>query len=476
MKTQNLLHLLSTAINNTEYLFWIYDESDNLIYANALFFKLTGIAVSSIGKPLNKISSKEVAQLIKIRLEATRKQDKALYFNEKMQPNNNEQYYESHWFNITDGKSRFVAGYSKNITAQKKKSLEIQKLASRLSYISMNTSECVWEWELENNKLHINKKLNSISGYYTETKYRGIKFWVQQVVYKEDRIGILRKLNRCINSGSACLKLQYRVVAKTGETRWLCDTIHFVYRFGKPYRVLGSLKDKTDMVALENEVKLSESEKTKAVNAAGIKAQEEVRDSISKELHDNINQLILSSKLYISIARNQPEIADEMLDKAIEYQFAALEEGRKLSKQLSVAAIHHHGFSITVNEIVSHLTINKIKVVASIDSTLPQKLNTTQATMIIRILQEQSSNILKYAKPKNVQLILTENNGTVMLLISDDGNGFDQNKTVSGIGLLNIQSRVLALDGEIDIQSSPGNGCKMKVEFKLFPKENVNAA
>ncbi len=307
------------------------------------------------------ISSKEGAQLIKIRLEATRKQDKALYFNEKMQPNNNEQYYESHWFNITDGKSRFVAGYSKNITAQKKKSLEIQKLASRLSYISMNTSECVWEWELENNKLHINKKLNSISGYYTETKYRGIKFWVQQVVYKEDRIGILRKLNRCISSGSACLKLQYRVVAKTGETRWLCDTIHFVYRFGKPYRVLGSLKDKTDMVALENEVKLSESEKTKAVNAAGIKAQEEVRDSISKELHDNINQLILSSKLYISIARNQPEIADEMLDKAIEYQFAALEEGRKLSKQLSVAAIHHHGFSITVNEIVSHLTINKIK-------------------------------------------------------------------------------------------------------------------
>lgn len=476
MKPQNLLHLLSATINNSAYLYWIYDEFDNLIYANTLFFKLTGIAPSSIGKPLSQISTSEVTLLIKTRLEATRKQSKELLFNEKMHQNNSEQHYESIWFNITEGKTMFVAGYAKNITAQKKKSLEIQKLASRLSYISMNTSECVWEWEFERNKLHLNERFNTIGGFYTETKHKGIRFWLQQVVHKEDRMGILRKIQRAINCSAACLKLQYRIVAKTGEIKWLSDTIHFVYRFGKPYRVLGSLKDRTELVALENEVKLSEFNKTKAVNAAGIKAQEEVRDNISKELHDNINQLILSSKLYISIARNQPEIADEMLDKAIEYQIAALEEGRKLSKKLSVAAIQHNGFGNAVNEIINNLTINKIKVTTSVDSTLPQKLNTTQSTMLIRILQEQSSNILKYANPKNVELIIKENEGDVTFIISDDGNGFDQNKTNSGIGFLNIKSRVQALEGKIDIQSSVGNGCTLKMEFKIQLKENVNAA
>lgn len=473
---QTLFHLLSSAMNSTGDLFWIYDELDCLVYANTNFFLFTGLCESAAGSTLDDISSVEVAALIRQRLEATRNQDKVLFFTEKMLQNNSEQYYESHWFNIKSGKSRFVAGYARNCTVQKRKSLEIQKLASRLSYISLNTSEFVWEWESDRNKLRIHEKLNKICGYYSEVKHSGIGFWMQQIVHREDRVGLLRKIVHCIKNGAASLKLHYRIIAKSGETRWVSDTIHFVYRFGRPYRVLGSLKDRTEVVALETEIKQGVKEKEKAVHAAGVKAQEEVRDNISKELHDNINQLILSSKLYISIARRQPDIADQMLDKAIEYQYAALEEGRKLSKQLSVAVIQQNGFSKSLNEITGNLTLNKISVTAGIDSTVVQKLSDAQSTMLIRILQEQSSNILKYANPAKVEISLTENNGLVTMQINDDGNGFDQSQNVPGIGLSNIRSRVLALDGTFDIRSSPGNGCSMKVEFKIFQAEKVNAA
>ena len=77
----------------------------------------------------------------------------------------------------------------------------------------------------------------------------------------------------------------------------------------------------------------------KAITQATISAQEKEKTNISRELHDNVNQILMSTKLFIDTARRTPEKSNELLDKAIEYQLLALQEIRKISKSFSTSNV-----------------------------------------------------------------------------------------------------------------------------------------
>jgi two-component system sensor histidine kinase UhpB len=87
--------------------------------------------------------------------------------------------------------------------------------------------------------------------------------------------------------------------------------------------------------------------------------------------------------------------------------------------------------------------------------------------MIFRILQEQTNNIIKYANAKNVLISLKEENNKIYLSITDDGKGFDTSVQSKGIGFINIYNRVDAFGGDMELISSRGNGCSLRVNFPL---------
>ena len=84
---------------------------------------------------------------------------------------------------------------------------------------------------------------------------------------------------------------------------------------------------------------------------------------------------------------------------------------------------------------------------------------------IYRIIQEQFTNILKHANAQKVILRLTQDNEKTLLSIKDDGVGFDTNKKANGVGLMNMKTRASLFNGEMNIISSPGNGCELRVLF-----------
>ena len=87
--------------------------------------------------------------------------------------------------------------------------------------------------------------------------------------------------------------------------------------------------------------------------------------------------------------------------------------------------------------------------------------------MIFRILQEQTNNIIKYANAKNVLITLKEENNKIYLSITDDGKGFDASVQSKGIGFINIYNRVDAFGGDMELISSHGNGCILRINFPL---------
>jgi signal transduction histidine kinase len=91
-----------------------------------------------------------------------------------------------------------------------------------------------------------------------------------------------------------------------------------------------------------------------------------------------------------------------------------------------------------------------------------------QKVMVYRIIQEQTNNIIKYAETKTAGICLQDNGKEVELIITDKGKGFVKTEQkLTGIGFVNIQHRVDAYNGTLEIYSAPGEGCRLQVWFPL---------
>jgi signal transduction histidine kinase len=86
---------------------------------------------------------------------------------------------------------------------------------------------------------------------------------------------------------------------------------------------------------------------------------------------------------------------------------------------------------------------------------------------IYRAIQEQLNNIVKHAAANKICISIQMDNGVISVGVADDGKGFNVNKKRKGIGIgiLNMINRVESFNGEMAIESSPGNGCK--ISFKI---------
>ncbi|MBS1565842.1 MAG: histidine kinase, partial [Bacteroidetes bacterium] len=86
---------------------------------------------------------------------------------------------------------------------------------------------------------------------------------------------------------------------------------------------------------------------------------------------------------------------------------------------------------------------------------------------IYRIVQEQTTNILKHAEATKVGVRLHRDNRFLELNICDNGKGFDTSRKRGGIGLANIKNRVSIYHGKVDLKSAPGKGCCLSVFFDI---------
>src|SRR5207249_11000048 len=129
------------------------------------------------------------------------------------------------------------------------------------------------------------------------------------------------------------------LIDKTGTLR--CFLAHwFILASGDNKRLIaGQAVEITERKKIEAALLNEQVQKQKMINQATLHAQEEERNRISRELHDNVNQLLMSSRLHIDVAKNSHDNQDELLDKASEYLLMAVEEIRLLSKALNSKVI-----------------------------------------------------------------------------------------------------------------------------------------
>jgi signal transduction histidine kinase len=187
---------------------------------------------------------------------------------------------------------------------------------------------------------------------------------------------------------------------------------------------------------------------------------------ISAELHDNVNQLLMSARLHIGAAKKS-DIQEELLNKASDYLLQAVEEIRSLSKRLNTSIVKSVGLEQSIFDITRNMKqFNDITVTVNIDKDVIDKLTQEQQLVVFRIIQEQSNNIIKYSRAVAATFSLSEKNNQCSLVISDNGIGFDKEKQkANGIGFINIFNRIDAYNGKVEIITYPDNGCTLNISM-----------
>lgn len=222
--------------------------------------------------------------------------------------------------------------------------------------------------------------------------------------------------------------------------------------------VLASLMDVTENVRLQQQLQKEKQQQHQAIIKATIEGQEKERNAIGRELHDNVNQVISSAKLYIENIRHAPEQTAFLVKKGTELLQHAIEEIRRLSHKLATPSLNNFGLAESICEMVqSFRDVNRFHIEHDL-CLQEEKLSHEQKITVFRIFQELLNNTVKYAGAANVRISVSDTGHGVHCTYEDDGIGFDATSVKKGLGLHNVQNRVEAYNGSLTVVSAPGRG------------------
>lgn len=360
-----------------------------------------------------------------------------------------------------------IVSNSRDVTEKKKAEEVIRASEERYRNLFYNNPMAIYIWDVETWEiLEVNETAIREYGYSRE---EFLQITTLALRTKEDLPLFVDFANNLKTHGAETIKQGvWKHVRKNGEAIFM-DIYFQRIQFKGRDAVLSLADNVTEKIRLEKKLEEERRERQKEITEAVIRVQEKERHEISRELHDNVNQQLTVAMMYIASAEKGTGNAEALLKQSSGFIYNAIEEIRKLSKVLVTPLIKDFGLCKAVEGLVEdfHAT-NTISIdlfygdFKESDITYEFKLN------IFRIIQEQMNNIIKHAQATHVIIELYRNNN-IVLSITDNGVGFDLKARRKGVGLSNIQTRTELYAGKMQLESSPGEGCKISIDFPINP-------
>ena len=195
---------------------------------------------------------------------------------------------------------------------------------------------------------------------------------------------------------------------------------------------------------------------------ATVLAQEEERKRIAKELHDGIGQQLTALKMrWQSICDELERIREqknEEFNAITSLVDTTSEDVREISHRMMPRTLGEKGLVESVSDMLQAL-LGKTGLqfdfeYFNTDKRYPEEIEVSA----YRVIQELVNNVVKHSKANQVSVQIMENREKLVIIVEDNGIGFDPEHKGSGIGILNMRSRVNALGGELNFDPSPTSG------------------
>jgi PAS domain S-box-containing protein len=193
-----------------------------------------------------------------------------------------------------------------------------------------------------------------------------------------------------------------------------------------------------------------------------IQTEEKEREKMAADLHDEVGPLLSSMKMYLNSLLETKDAAkslyiSDQLKMLIKESITAV---REISNDLSPHILNNYGLTAAVRAAVeTNLQFIKIILKENLEN---RRFPPNIEIIFYRIIRELINNTIKHANAKSIDISLFHSEEKMMLYYSDDGKGFDWqmviNSTRKGLGIMNILSRLKSMNGQYNIQTSPGKG------------------
>ncbi len=206
---------------------------------------------------------------------------------------------------------------------------------------------------------------------------------------------------------------------------------------------------------------------------AVLDAEEQERQRIGRDLHDGVGQLLSATKLNLSALQSYIPHAgiqeQDVLNSAISLLDDSVREVRSISHSMMPNVLIKSGLASAVRDFVNKMNIPMLKIDLDIVG-MDVRLDHTIEAVLYRIFQEIINNTIRHSAASHVIIQLLHHENELILMVEDNGKGFDTNKVLNeenGIGIKNISSRVEYLHGSVHFDSAIGRGTTVTVEIPL---------
>jgi PAS domain S-box-containing protein len=260
------------------------------------------------------------------------------------------------------------------------------------------------------------------------------------------------------------------IVQEDGIHNWLINKFPILDRTGRPVLIGAVGIDVTMRRRAEQALQESE-QRLRFLASRLLRAQERERKRISMELHDELGQSLAALKLQIraiehGLRRDQQLLREECRD-LLQYLDGVIDNIRRLSRDLSPAILEDLGLQSALKYLIDgvgkHYTVKHFFAVEDLDDLFPSEAQ----IIIYRIFQECLTNIAKHAGATEVKVAVKEEQGSLVLVLEDNGTGFDPSQAADrrgpgrGLGLAALDERTRMLGGTMEIRSHPGQGTRV---------------
>ncbi len=195
-----------------------------------------------------------------------------------------------------------------------------------------------------------------------------------------------------------------------------------------------------------------------------IESQEAERKRIAAELHDGLGQnlVVIKNRAMLGIKKgdDKERVAKE-LNSISESASQALDEVREITNNLRPQLLDRLGLTKAINSMLKKIA-DVIEIESEIDN-IDKIFNENEEISIYRIVQESLNNVIKHSNATTVSVKIKQTENNVLIIIDDNGKGFEVENVSFGLGLVGLKERAQLLNGELRIDSRIGEGTKIQV-------------
>ena len=200
-----------------------------------------------------------------------------------------------------------------------------------------------------------------------------------------------------------------------------------------------------------------------------LSVQDEERQRIARELHDETGSALTALIVNLQNIRVAKSVdqAKVQIENVQHETVKTLENVRRIAYGLHPPTLEKFGLAAAVEQYVNEFASRHVIKAQVRVSRLPENIPYTVSTTLFRILQEALTNVAKHADAREVSIVIDYGDGSIVLVVEDDGKGFDEEVVGfagnTGLGLRGIRERVSLLNGTVELEPTPGTGTTLYV-------------